>query len=95
MKLSTKFIKAQDAMCSFENHVPAPYLRKEFQLDFVPEKAEITICGLGFYELYINGKDITKGPLAPYISNPDDICYYDNYDITDLLKEGETWAPQP
>ena len=88
MKLSTNFIKAGDQMCSFENHIPAPYFRKEFALDFVPAKAEITICGLGFYELYINGKNITKGPLAPYISNTDDICYYDNYDITDLLKKG-------
>ena len=78
MKLSTNFIKAGDQMCSFENHIPAPYFRKEFTLDFVPAKAEITICGLGFYELYINGKNITKGPLAPYISNTDDICYYDH-----------------
>ena len=88
MKLSESFIKAGDRLCDFENHVPAPYLRKEFSLDFKPTKAEITICGLGFYELHINGKDVTKGPLAPYISNPDDICYYDNYDITDLLNEG-------
>lgn len=89
MKLSTQFIKAGNAVCDFDNHVPAPYLRKSFELTFVPTKAEITICGLGFYELYINGKNITKGPLAPYISNPDDICYYDNYDISGLLTAGE------
>ena len=44
---------------------------------------------MGFYELYINGKNITKGPLAPYISNPEDVLYYDNYDITEHLNEGE------
>lgn len=88
MKFSKKFIKATDKLCSFEEFVPAPYFRKEFELDFKPVNAEITICGLGFYELYINGKNITKGPLAPYVSNPDDICYYDNYDITELLREG-------
>ena len=76
-------------MCEFDNHINAPYLRKSFNLDFVPDTAEITICGLGFYELYINGTNITKGPLAPYISNCDDVCYYDNYEISHLLQKGE------
>lgn len=89
MKFSNKFIKAYDEMCSFDNHVSAPYFRKTFELDFLPENAEITVCGLGFYELYINGENITKGPLAPYISNPDHICYYDNYDISHKLKKGK------
>lgn len=89
MKLSEKFIKANGKMCEFDNHVNAPYLRKSFNLDFVPDTAEITICGLGFYELYINGTNITKGPLAPYISNCDDVCYYDNYEISHLLQKGE------
>lgn len=89
MRLSERFIKANDLVCAFENHVPSPYFRKTFELDFKPERAEITICGLGFYELYINGENITKGPLAPYIINTDELCYYDNYEITELLKEGK------
>ena len=72
-----------------EKHIAAPYLRRSFELDFVPDKAEISICGLGFYCLFINGREITKGYLAPYISNPDDYCYYDNYDITELLQKGK------
>lgn len=89
MKISDKFIKATDELCEFEKFVAAPYIRKSFTLDFVPDRAEITICGLGFYELYVNGENVTKGFLAPYISNPDDICYYDNYNITHNLKKGE------
>lgn len=89
MKFSNKFIKAMSLLCDFESHVNAPYFRKKFSLDFDPSDAEITICGLGFYELYINGENITKGPLAPYISNCDDVCYYDNYNISHLLKKGE------
>lgn len=89
MKFSDKFIRANDKMCDFDNFVSAPYFRKKFNIDFVPEKAEITICGLGFYELYINGKNITKGPLAPYISNVDDVCYYDNYNVKEYLNIGE------
>ncbi len=89
MKFSTRFIKADQEICDFERHVPAPYLRKTFELEAEPTRAEITICGLGFYELYVNGRNITKGPLAPYISNPDDVCYYDHYDLTGLLKRGK------
>lgn len=89
MYLSQKFIKAGDELCSFEKHVRAPYFRRSFHLDFLPDRSEITICGLGFYELYINGVNVTKGPLAPYISNTDDLCYYDDYDITEYLKKGE------
>lgn len=88
MKISDIFIKATDSLCDFDNPVPAPCFRKEFELDFIPESACVTICGLGFYLLYINGSDITKGALAPYISNPDDVCRYDAYDITKLLKKG-------
>ncbi|MBR5614923.1 MAG: family 78 glycoside hydrolase catalytic domain [Clostridia bacterium] len=88
MLLSKKFIIANNKFSRFSEFVPAPYFRKEFSLDFKPESAEITICGLGFYELYINGKNITKGPLAPYISNPDDLYYYDHYDISSLLCQG-------
>jgi len=83
------FIKASTDFCTFEKHVPAPYLRKEFDIDFVPETAEISICGLGFYILYINGKDVTKGLLAPYIANTDHYCYYDTYDIKAHLKQGK------
>lgn len=89
MFFSDKFIKATDKQCSFEEYVNAPYFRKEFTLDFVPEKAEITICGLGFYRLWVNGKEITKGALAPYIANCNKILYYDNYRIEEYLVKGK------
>lgn len=87
--MNKKFIKATQDFCSREKHIAAPYMRRTFELDFVPERGEIKICGLGFYYLYINGKDITKGCLAPYVSNLDDYCYFDSYDITKLLKAGK------
>lgn len=87
--LQKKFIKATAEYCSFEKHVNAPYLRRSFELDFLPKKAQVSICGLGFYRLWINGKEITKGLLAPYISNPDHYCYYDVYDVEAYLRTGE------
>jgi len=86
--LSTTFVAATKEYCDYKNHVSAPYLRRSFTLEKLPETAEITICGLGFYRLFINGSEITKGLLAPYISNPDDILYYDCYDLTSYLQTG-------
>ena len=39
--------------------------------------------------MFINGEKITKGYLAPYISNTDHIIYFDEYDISKYLKQGE------
>lgn len=87
--MNKQFIKASAERCTFDRHVSAPYLRKRFVLDFVPERAEISICGLGFYVLYINGVNVTKGMLAPYVSNVDHYCYFDTYDLREHLRMGE------
>ena len=86
---STTFICATRAYSTLEERVPAPYLRRGFELRAPIASARLTICGLGFYELFVNGARLTKGFLAPYISNPDDILYYDAYDLTDKLTQGE------
>lgn len=86
---SEKFICAGYEYTDYTFHVPAPYFRKTFETDGEIKKSIITLTGLGFYELYVNGRRITKGILAPYISNPDDIVYYDEYDITQALVPGK------
>ena len=82
------FIKATDKYTDKSASVAAPYIRKSFSLDFSPKNARVFITASGFYELYINGENITKGYLAPYISNPDDMLCYDEYDVTKHLKKG-------
>lgn len=72
----------------WEHVVSAPMFRREFHWEN-NEKVIMTVCGLGLYKLYINGKNITKGTLAPYISNPDVYVYYDVYDITEHLQKGK------
>lgn len=89
MFFSDRFICATEEFSSYYKFVPSPYFRKEFELKNELTDAEITICGLGFYRLWINGQEITKGIIAPYVSNPDDIKYYDNYNIRDLLTAGK------
>ena len=85
MILSDKFICATKEYSDYLRPVPAPWFRKNLKLKQGITKTSITVCGLGFYELYLNGKRITKGFLSPYITNSDQVMYYDNYDITSYL----------
>ena len=87
MILSDKFISAGDKYSTLSERIPAPIFKKTVAISGSIQKAEITVCGLGFYELYVNAENITKGKLCPYITNSDQMIYYDNYDITGLLKE--------
>lgn len=89
MMFSDKFITATRYFAAFKKHISAPLFRKTFIVNELPKNAEIFICGLGFYRAFINGEEFTKGYLAPYISNPDEVLYYDEYDITDKLKKGK------
>lgn len=89
MLLPREFVSRTVERTTFEQHIPAPIFRKQFELDALPEAADILISGLGFYDLWINGELITKGFLAPYISNTDDLVYYDHYDVKDKLQIGE------
>ena len=86
---STKFICAAREYSTLTERVPAPALRRTFTVDGAVKHASVTVCGLGFYELWLNGERLTKGLLAPYISNPDDILYYDTYDVSGALREGK------
>ena len=85
---SLNFISATKDYSTRANKIPAPYIRKTFDLKEF-STAKTVVCGLGFYEFYVNGKKITKGKFAPYISNPDHVFYYDEYDLTPHLKVGK------
>ncbi len=86
--MNDAFVCAGENFSTYQNNVPAPLFRKEF---YLKEKVEsiLTIGATGFYELYLNGEKITKGYLAPFISNPDDTVFFDRYDLTDKLCEGD------
>ncbi len=86
MRFPTSFIKATTKYTTFEEFIPAPYMRKSF---YSSEEtiAHLIIGSTGFYEVFLNGKRYTKGALAPYICNPDHLVYYDEYDLP--LVKGE------
>ncbi|MBR5473151.1 MAG: family 78 glycoside hydrolase catalytic domain [Clostridia bacterium] len=80
MTFPKNFIKATKDFSTPQKPIAAPLFRKVFTVDKAAE-AQIIIAACGFYKLFINGKDITKGALAPYISNPDDMVYADQYTV--------------
>ena len=84
-----KFICAGKKRGTWQKPVAAPWFRREFALAEVPREAKLSICGLGLYRLYLNGKDITGKAFAPYMCNTDHLVYWDVYDVLPWLVTGE------
>ena len=81
MSFGQTYIRATTAYNTFENHVPAYCFRREVTVETeTPATLRVAVCGI--YELYLNGQRLTKGLLSPYLSNPEDLVYYDEYQIT-------------
>ncbi len=87
--LSKKFICATYDYSTYKDFVASPLFRKVFNVEEKWENATVTIGCAGFYDVFINGNKITKGLIAPYISNPDHLVYYDEYDIAPYIHQGK------
>ncbi len=66
-----------------------PLFRKEFNAKGDIDSASINICGLGQYELYINGEKISDRFLSPGWTYYQKRCFYNTYDITRFVKKGD------
>ncbi|RZV53916.1 MAG: hypothetical protein EX254_11710, partial [Flavobacteriaceae bacterium] len=64
------------------------YFRKVFDAEKKIQSARAYICGLGYYELYINGEKTGDHVLDPAPSNYDKQAYYISYDVSSQLKTG-------
>lgn len=71
---------------------PMPLFRHEFVLDKPIASARAYICGLGQYELRLNGSKVTDHVLEPGWTNFNKTVLYNVYDITNLLQEGANAA---
>jgi alpha-L-rhamnosidase len=70
------------------NALPAPLLRRTFALEGKIKQARAYICGLGYYELHINGKKIGDHLLDPGYTRYDKRALYVTYDVTEALRRG-------
>ncbi len=73
----------------YKKRSTVPLFRKTFNINKTIEKASITISGLGHYELYINGDKVGDRFLSPGWSYYQKRIFYNSFDVTELLKNGE------
>lgn len=66
----------------------APLLRREFEIAKDIERARAYISGLGWYELYINGRKVGDHVLDPATTDYHKRTLYVTYDVTDRLHTG-------
>jgi len=67
----------------------ARYFRKDFTTKKEIKRATVYICGLGLYELFINGNKIGDQVLAPSPTDYSKAVKYNTFDVTENLKEGK------
>ena len=63
-------------------------LRREFDLPRKIADATVYVCGLGHYELSINGRKVGDGEFTPLWSDYEHTVYYNTYDVTSLVRKG-------
>jgi alpha-L-rhamnosidase len=66
----------------------ANQLRTEFQVSGEVARARAYICGVGYYELHINGRKVGRDVLDPAWTTYDERVLYSTYDVTRYLKPG-------
>jgi alpha-L-rhamnosidase len=67
---------------------PSPLLRKAFTVEKPVRSALVSVCGLGLYELYLNGKKVGDRVLDPAQTTYDKRAFYVTHDVTGLLCQG-------
>ena len=67
----------------------APYLRTTFECKSTPGKATVFLCGLGWHELYVNGRKADDRVLAPVATQFDRHVSWIEYDITPFVRPGK------
>lgn len=68
---------------------PARQYRKEFATDRPIKRATVYATALGIYELHLNGQRIGDALFAPGWTDYRQRAYYNTYDVTDLVREGD------
>ena len=71
---------------TYENN--APMFRKKFYTGNTKD-AKLFVCGLGYAYYYINGKKVTDDLFTAPVSNYLKTLWYNVYDVSELLCEGE------
>jgi alpha-L-rhamnosidase len=69
-------------------YLPAPCLRKEFNVAKPVRRAVVYVTALGLYELHLNGRRVGNDLFTPGWSDYRQRVYYQAYDVTELVMWG-------
>ena len=85
--------------------INSPLIYKAFEVNEISEYSTVNVCGLGFFELYINGEKVSKDIMNPVRTDYDTVIYrnlkypYENktkksvqyltYEVSKYLKKGK------
>lgn len=67
---------------------PAPFFRREIRIDKPVRFARAYVCGLGYYELHLNGAKVGDHVLDPGFTRYDRRVLYVTHDVTAKLRPG-------
>ena len=84
-----KWIAAETGTPGFPDKERQPLLAKDFTLPGEAASARAYVCGLGIYELEVNGKKAGDEYLLPGYHCYDFALEYQTFDLTGLLSAGE------
>ena len=84
-----RYIKAQENPSEYSLYDPIPLFRREFELTDEIQQARIFVQSPGFATYYINGQNITRDIFISAVSDYGKILWYDEYDVTSLLRKGK------
>jgi alpha-L-rhamnosidase len=68
--------------------LPARYLRREFPAAKQVARATAYVCGLGFFDLFLNGEKVSDDVMDPALSDYTKALYYVTFDVTKQLHLG-------
>lgn len=83
------FVLCGEMVMADTSNTSIPMLRRKFSLKKKVTSARLYITSRGIYDVSINGKRITERRLTPGVSQYDKRIYYQTYDVTENLNDGD------
>lgn len=80
-----QYISAEIKECM----LPARYVRREFEIRKKVKRATAYVSGLGFYELFLNGREVEDERMQPGLTLYNKRIFYVTHDLTNHLQQGD------
>lgn len=77
---------------AFREEAPAPIFRRHFSIGKGLISAKLSYSALGLGKLFLNGAPVSEDVLTSPFSDYSKTLWYNSYDVTQLLSEGENIA---